>query len=328
MGVNRQLLLKQMATGIGGSEVQHLWSLAPYGCRRQLWYRKTGQPEDHPFAGNKDTERGLGLEWVVAERYRLATGRRTRPGGFRRHPGDPWLLCHPDRLVYADRSGRPAPQSLCGPGILEIKCPTVRGFLRVRREGLPESWLLQLQHGLLVTGLAWGAFAVFSAELWELIEFDVPADPELHGRIRAEARRFWEQERANGPAPEALPMGESRCASCTYRTTCKGAALLAGLLPDEREAATYDEALAPLAREYLEARDLVEQAEQLKENARLRLAEAMGQRQRARTAGASITFLASERSTLDAAGLRKDHPALAAQYERRSVLRSLKVIAG
>ena len=74
-------------------------------------------------------------------------------------------------------------------------------FNKCKREGLPLYYVVQLQHYLGVTGMKWGAYAVFSAERWEMIEFDVPRDPELIKIIFQKDKDFWEMVQ-NGEAPE------------------------------------------------------------------------------------------------------------------------------
>jgi len=74
-------------------------------------------------------------------------------------------------------------------------------FTKCKREGLQEYYIIQMQHYLGVTGYKWGAFAVFSAELWELLEFDVTPDKELIKIIFQEDEKFWQMVK-EGIEPE------------------------------------------------------------------------------------------------------------------------------
>jgi putative phage-type endonuclease len=315
-------LLAEQATGVGGSESHHLFSLPPYGCRRQLWYKKSGVKEDFPFHGNKDTERGTHLEKIVADLYSKETGRFLKVCGVVRHPELPQMLAHPDRII----TWKNPPAE--GPGVLEIKCPTVRSFVRIKREGLPGNWLLQHQHTMAAAGASWGSFAVFSAELWELVHFDQTKDHTLEERIRQEISSFWGANPGSQLAPSRLDPSDPRCASCTYRTTCQGQALLdlkARAQADEGGELPVDDTLQPLVRDFLEADGLVKEATELRDERKDQLKTAVGDRLRVRTQDAKVYCGVQERRTLDAEGLRRDHPALAAQYERKSVCRSLRV---
>ncbi len=43
-----------------------------------------------------------------------------------------------------------------GNGVLEIKVPRLRGFVKLEEEGIPVNYQVQVQHYLGVTGLLWG----------------------------------------------------------------------------------------------------------------------------------------------------------------------------
>ena len=87
-----------------------------------------------------------------------------------------------DREIRADSRG---------PGILEIKCPGLQIFGKAKREGLPQQYNVQLQHYLAVTGRTWGAVAVFSAERWEMLFFDVARDQNLIDLIVVKDAEFY-----------------------------------------------------------------------------------------------------------------------------------------
>lgn len=321
--MNREQFLAERLTGIGGSDVASLLGLEPYGCRRKLWYEKTGVSADFPFAGNNHTARGTALEPIVrglVERQ----GRGILDAPTRRHPDAPYLLAHLDgQLIMTPELGDTTP------GVFEAKCPSVREFCRIKRGGLPEAWQLQVQHYLLVTGWVWGLVAVFSAELWELLTVRLEADPVLQASIRREADAFWRQKE-NGPAPDRLPEVGKRCRECPWRTTCLGDALLAARDAEEEgrekgEPLPQDPALAGIAREYLEMKALQDDAEALADDAKARLIEALGDRQAVETDGARVYYRAAERTTMDTAGIRQAHPDIAKEFTRRSVVRSLRV---
>lgn len=315
--MSKEQLLKELATGIGASEAHHLFNLEPYGCARKLWYQKIGQKQDFPWDGNADTRRGEALEDIVADRFAQETGYDLSSGGFFRHPQFEMVICHPDRQMW---------HPLRGAALLQIKCPRVAGYQKFKREGPSEAWLLQVQQEMFAAGFPRVVLAVFSAECWELAYADIEADAQVQARITQEAERFWRRVE-NGPPPDRLPPTDKRCKTCPYRTTCQGEALLALKQADEgaAESLPHDEALGPLVRDYLDAHALCEEAEEAKELAKFRLTQALGDRQAVESPGARIYYRVQERRTLDAAALKKEYPDLAAQYERRSVLRSLKV---
>ena len=60
-----------------------------------------------------------------------------------------------------------------------------------------------MQHYLAVTGRKWGAFAVFSAERWDLLHFDVERDDELIDLIVERDAAFWELVKSGTPPESA-----------------------------------------------------------------------------------------------------------------------------
>jgi predicted phage-related endonuclease len=144
-------------------------------------------------------QRGIVLEPVAAKLYSEATGRKVRRWKEAvRHPKWPVLFGHIDRSIVSG-------DGLEGPGVLEIKCPGLRQFASCKRSGLPDQYTIQLQHYLACTGRDWGAVLVFSAELWQMIYFDIARDPELIDLIVSKGLAFWDRiETGNPPPPPEL----------------------------------------------------------------------------------------------------------------------------
>lgn len=194
--MDREQWLRERRRGIGGSDtpVVVLGERHPFRTPRQLWEEKTGCAPD--VEETPAMRRGKVLEPVVADLYREVTGRKLRRvNAVLQHPEHDWMLGNVDREIVAARPDD-------GPGILEIKCPGLRVFAQCRREGIPDYYQLQMQHYLAVTGRKWGAFAVFSAERWDLLHFDVERDDELIELIVERDAAFWELVK-NGTPPES-----------------------------------------------------------------------------------------------------------------------------
>jgi predicted phage-related endonuclease len=253
-----------------------------------------------------------------AERHR----RKLRRMGVRFHPEIPNLLVHIDRRILHPIQGHRTP------GVLEVKCPSLFEFKRIKREGIGEAYILQMQHALAVTGWSWGFFAIFSAELWELIDFQVVREEKIIAKILEEGQRFWRLVE-NGPPPDRFPITEARCPKCPWRTTCQGEALLGARREEEGKwdscELPLDENIGPLVNEFLEMKGLEEEASALTETAKARLQEALGNRQAVRAPGARIYYRATETKRIDTRALKIDLPEVAAKYERTSVVRSLRV---
>lgn len=196
----REAWLAERRTGIGGSDLGAIAGVDPYRTAADVWDEKMGYAPD--LEPTPPMLRGIHLEPLAAELYAEHTGRQMRRQPMRRHSEQPWLIGNCDRQLFDSGDGR-------GTGVLEIKCPGLRAFANVKHHGLPETYVIQLQHYLGVFGYSWGSFALFNAERWELIHFDVEADLELIGRLHEIGHDFWHEhvlaQRRPDIEPPALP---------------------------------------------------------------------------------------------------------------------------
>lgn len=282
-------LIAERATGIGSSDIHHLFSLTPYGCARQLWYLKRQVEPDHPFHGNDATERGRVLEPIAASEYTKKTLVEMREEPVKTHPDFPYLLCHADRSIDAPE----------GKVMVEIKCPSRETYFKIKNQGLPDAYNLQLQWVMFLHGAKRGLFIIFCADSWKMLNFDVELDEELAKEIFTAALEFWKQVE-NGPAPEKLPADDRRCGMCAYRTQCQGAALLAmaGVKEETPEELPFDVSLASLVDQVRETEEIKREAEEANELAKDALRTALGERSAVETSGARIYYRAQTRETL------------------------------
>jgi predicted phage-related endonuclease len=171
------------------------------------------------------------------------------------------MLCNVDGEILGDQRGR---------GVLELKCPGMWAFAKVKREGLPLHWIVQMQHNLEVTGYAWGSFALFNADLWEVVHFDVARDEELAQALTMKERDFWfnhVQLRVPPPAVQDTTP-ELMAALAKAETSAGDAKLIVRNDPEWGEA----------ARMYLEAKEIAETGEHLLETAKGKLKSLMGEK--------------------------------------------------
>jgi radical SAM protein with 4Fe4S-binding SPASM domain len=322
--ISEARLISERSSGIGGSDTHHLFSLPPYGCERRLFYDKMRIEPDHPFHGNSATLRGQRLEDFVADEYARETGHKIRRTQVRRHPEHPELLVHCDRQIIGDPRG---------PGYLEIKVPGREAFYQLKRCGLQEAHILQMQHGLMVTGWRWGAYAVLHADTFDLIHFPVDRDEDLIASIKAKAIDAWQRIK-HQEMPERLPLASRQCKQCPWRTTCQGENLKQEMkLANEFRKAVGleinevkdDEALVPLVQHYAETREMADQAEALLEEAKDAIKVHLGDSQAAKCSAGKVYFTVTEQERIDTAGLRKKMPEVAKEFSRKSVVRSLRV---
>lgn len=267
--MNRPEWLEQRRLGIGGSDCASLFNIG-YGCQRRLWYSKRNITPDFPRQETKLMRLGNTLEPLFSDIYAEETGRSVRV------EKEPFVSAEiPELRVNVDRTVVREKDSVSTDlGVLEIKSVGRAVFYKYKREGLPEDYILQVQHGLTVTGFAFGAFAIGNRDNGDLVHWDVERNNEICKEIALAAPIFWSQVQ-NGPMPDALEPDDPRCGKCEYRVQCQGNALIqieTGEMPQVQE-------LAPLVEEYIQRKALFDEAEALKDETAEELKTRLGDRQ-------------------------------------------------
>lgn len=312
--------LAERLSGVGGSDQADVFSL-DYGCRRRGVLAKRGVAPDHPLR-DPVLKRGQQLEDLVAIEYSERTGREVKRVGMLRHPEHPEIMVHCDRLIEDPDMG---------PGVLECKTANREMFARFRRDGMPESYILQLQHGLHVTGREWGSFAVLHPDSWRFMAFDVARKQALGCIIERESLRFWQDVQAaegnNEPLPARLDPRDKRCQKCEFRTSCQGKALLEAVDGESADEVERADDLGPLVEEYVAARDATAEAKCEQEEVHDRLAVALGARQAVDAPGARVYYRVQKSMRWDTRALEAEHPELATKYKREQITRPLRIYA-
>ena len=176
--------------GIGGSDAGVIAGRSKWKSAYQLYLEKTGQADTDEIE-TLAQKRGNWLEEYVAQEYMEVTGRKVRRVGTRWHKDLPWMLTHMDRQILGDPRG---------PGALEIKCAHPFAAQEWKTVGLPDTYYLQLQHTLAVTGYTWGAFAVWIYGE-PLIPFEIPRDEETIAALMELEGAFWRCVETRTPPP-------------------------------------------------------------------------------------------------------------------------------
>lgn len=299
---------------IGGSEIGAVLGVSDWATPADIFDRKLGLVP--PGEDNPDMARGRALEAVVADIYAQQTGRTVlRAVERQRDRVHPFLHASPDRMIEpcydpSEPDIELAPAD--GPGVLEIKVPRWRGYERVRTDGIQPSYFAQLQQYLHITRSAWGSFAVFNADAWELYWFDVVRDEAFIERLLAEAVQFWNlhmiPRRRPGGRREREPvvMPARVGAEAVWSDAPELVSALAALREVQGEHQLYE-------RRYKDAQERVRQL--------------IGDVEAVNGPGFRLTHRGSTRSSFDVDALAQDHPYLdLAPYRRQSITRpSLRV---
>lgn len=246
--------------GIGGSDAASVLGCNPYRSARELYELKLGLRE--PDAPNAQMKRGIYLEAVARRLYTEITKRGVRRLKQQVHPSYPFMLCNVDGMIVGTGNDTP--------GVLELKCPAMWTFAKIKREGLPLHYIVQMQHNLAVTGYKWGSFALFNADAWELIHFDVERDVDLIDALIVKEEQFWLQHvTPRVPPPEVSNTTPELVAQLAKAEQAAGGGEL--ILRSDPE-------WCDAARMYLEAKELGETSENLLASAKEKLQALMGQK--------------------------------------------------
>jgi putative phage-type endonuclease len=180
---SREAWLSQRTKGLGGTDISAILGVNKYKTPFDVWEDKTGRGQK--FEGNKMTRRGQYMEDAVANYFADVSGHRIIKASDTEemliHPTYPFLLGSPDRR-YFDSGG--------GKGILE--CKTTMSRIEADLELIPQSWFIQLQWYMGLTGYRKGTIA------WSELGFEsdfkhleVEINQIFYSYMVGEAVKFW-----------------------------------------------------------------------------------------------------------------------------------------
>ncbi len=314
MSQTQEEWLAERRLGIGGSDAASVLG-EKYGCPRALFLDKTGvEPDYFHTEGELNLfRRGHALEPICAARFVEETGMRVRRMAARVSQNRPWMRVNVDRCILSVDED--------GPGYLECKTANESVFADMQAHGMPEHYILQVQHGLSVTGWKWGEFAILEPYTFQFMHFRFKRDEALIAVVQDKEEAFWRMVQA-GEIPAKLPdFADDRCTKCVYRRGCRNAEALPKV---KRTKKVYVPDTTPEIDilvgniKQLDAR--LEEAAALKEIERTKLQILMGDRDAIAvpSQGKKVSYtLQSGSLRWDAQALDAEKPELAAKYKRR-----------
>jgi putative phage-type endonuclease len=172
----RRTWLEERRTGIGSSDAPAAVGLSKWKTPLQLWMEKRGEAET---AESEPMFWGTALEPVVRQVYADRTGRTVVvPGRILRHPEHSFAIATVDGIadetrLYEGKTARTA-DGWGDPGSADI----------------PQDYLVQVQHAMLVAGLQVADVAVLIGGQ-DFRVYEVPADAELQAMLLEQERAFW-----------------------------------------------------------------------------------------------------------------------------------------
>lgn len=333
----RETWLEERRKGVGGSDCASLFPEdSKYGCTLKLFYDKTGVSPDFQRSAREERilRRGHLFEDTVAAFFTEETGLKIRRQPSREMKGRPYMRVNMDRQIISVTREQlltlwPQYEELttlpedCGPGYLEAKTANSFVFRKMmlppdQGGGLPNDYVLQLQHGLGVTGYKWGVFAVLEPGAGDFVAFPMIRKENLIAEIVRRAESFWAWKDA-GTQPSPLAKPDSRCKNCIFRKTCPLNELIAAGIPHDDGEYQADDSLAELGADLRDAEEMLEEKQTLVEAIKEKLKEELGDRQRVSipAIGFRVRYAWSKPSERwDTKGLEAEHPELKEKYKK------------
>lgn len=188
--------LEERRTGITGTDIAAICGLNKYRNAFNVWKDKLGQ--EPPIPENDKMLWGRLQEDLIAQFYSTKHGvALIDPGRYTlmRHPEIPYVVGTPDRLFHDDKQ------------LLEIKTGSARTSKEWGEQGtdsIPESYLIQVQWYLLLTGRTVGHVAV-KLDSYDYREYKVDRNDKLISKLKSIAAEFWERCILNKESPKLSP---------------------------------------------------------------------------------------------------------------------------
>lgn len=186
---SRDEWLEHRKTGIGGSDVAAILGLSKWRTPLTVYQEKRGEIGSQP--DNNAMRWGRYLEPVVRQAYADETGRIVYggPNQIIRHPTHEFAIVSPDGWTDDDR-------------VFEAKTArTAEGWGEPGTDEIPQPYLLQVQHAMMVMELPLADVAVLIGGS-DFRIYEVPADRELHAMLLDAEAEFWSRvQRGIPPEP-------------------------------------------------------------------------------------------------------------------------------
>lgn len=317
---NRDEWLAVRRGGIGGSDAGAIMGLNPYASALTVWMEKTGRTtgDDVDNAAIRfgrmlePVLREHAPEWITAE---LDLG----PGAVNVYElvdenGDPitlasksfpFMLANVDGLVQIDH-GRGSTEW----AVLEIKTAGERQREKWAAGEVPDSYYVQAQHYLAVTGLEHAIFVALVGR--DILVRAVPRNDDFIATIKEREAEFWAMVREDDPpAPTGREIEDDA---------------LLELYPDG-DGEVEDDSLETNVREYHELGAEIKRLEAERKRHAQTIKAAIGEAKTLVAGEYRASWSRFERSSFDSKALAAEHPELAEKYARTIETGQLRVKA-
>lgn len=291
--------LHDRRTFIGGSDAPVIMGISPWKTPYQLWLEKTGQAPEADLSEIERVQWGIKLEDLVAREFVARTGMKVRRVNQRqRHKAKQHFVAQIDRRIV-------------GGGILE--CKTTDGARKSDwDDGVPDHYLVQVQHQMMVTGESFAYVAVlFGGNTFQF--YKVERDNDLIQNMEVILDNFWSLVQTKTP-PEPSSTEEAR------QMWRKPSADVVIGGDDEKS----------ILKDLIEVKDQIEALKGKQDE--LELALQMKLQDLGDTLSIAgiqvVSWKTQSRTSIDTKALELSYPDIASQFKRTSESRVFRVLKG
>lgn len=295
--------------GLGGSEAGTIMGLNKYQTAWDLWAIKTGRMPAPDLSDNMAVKMGHKLEQTVAELYAEVTGKQVRRSNIHhQHKEKPWLVGNLDRVVVGEKRGLEcktassfAAKGKFGKG--NQYSPT--GELVILCDEVPDTYLVQVQHYMSVTGLPVFDLAVL-IDGRDFRIFTIARNDELIAEIEGQLTDFWFNNVIADIAPAGEPIPEQE--------VIKGSAV----------EATSD--ITALIESHKELDEAIKELKAEQDSVDTQIKQFIGESEILVHAGKQLaSYKPVITNRFDSTAFKKADPATYAQYTKTSTSRTFRV---
>lgn len=300
--MTREEWLQLRRKGIGGSDASVIMGKNPYRSILQLWEEKIGKlPVTDE--GNEYTYWGNVMEPIIRKEFMNRTGLKVRQKhAIIFHKDYPYLFADVDGIV-TDEHGEKC--------IFEAK--TASQYKAEQWEdGVPEEYILQVQHYLEVCGMDKAYIAALIGGN-KFVFHTIYRDEELIRNLISREKEFWEGCVLTGMEPVMDDSDATRdYLNQKYSDPIEGSIQL-------------QEDMKSVLAEYQDVDCKVKELEKQKTGLANQIKAAMGEYETGEVDGTVVSWKKISRESLDSKRLRKEQPEVFAEYSNISSYRKLSV---
>lgn len=300
--MTREEWLQLRRKGIGGSDASVIMGKNPYRSILQLWEEKTGKlpvTDD----GNEYTYWGNVMEPIIRKEFMNRTGLKVRQKhAMIIHKDYPYLFADVDGIVTDERGEK------C---IFEAK--TASQYKAEQWEdGVPEEYILQVQHYLEVCGMDKAYIAALIGGN-KFVFHTIYRDDELIRNLISREKEFWEGCVLTGTEPVMDDSDATRdYLNQKYSDPIEGSIQL-------------QEDMKSVLAEYQDVDCKIKELEKQKTGFANQIKAAMGEYETGEVDGTVVSWKKISRESLDSKRLRKEQPEVFAEYTSVSSYRKLSI---